>query len=122
VGKKLNQKAELDNIDTLILSVLKENCHLSLRKLAGKIDISDVVAVSRIKKLEDTGILKGYTVILEPVKLGFDLTAIIFIQTEGGTFRIWRTSSHKCLMLLLSMKLLVILMLLRWLSLRIEIA
>jgi Lrp/AsnC family transcriptional regulator for asnA, asnC and gidA len=84
VRKKLNQKAELDNIDTQILSVLQENCHLSLRKLAGKIGISDVVAVSRIKKLEDIGILKGYTVILDPVKLGFDLTAIIFIQTEGG--------------------------------------
>jgi Lrp/AsnC family transcriptional regulator for asnA, asnC and gidA len=30
------------------------------------------------------GILKGYTVILDPVKLGFDLTVLIFIQTEGG--------------------------------------
>jgi DNA-binding Lrp family transcriptional regulator len=84
VRKKLNQKAELDNIDTQILNVLQENCHLSLRKLASKIGISDIVAVSRIKKLEDIRILKGYTVILDPVKLGFDLTVIIFIQTEGG--------------------------------------
>ena len=42
------------------------------------------MAASRIKNLEEKGILKGYAAILDPVKLGFDLTAVIFIQTEGG--------------------------------------
>ena len=42
------------------------------------------MTASRIKNLEDKGILKGYTAILDPVKLGYDLTAVIFIQTEGG--------------------------------------
>jgi DNA-binding Lrp family transcriptional regulator len=45
---------------------------------------SAIVASSRIKNLEEKGILKGYTAILDPVKLGFDLTVVIFIQTEGG--------------------------------------
>ena len=45
---------------------------------------STIVASSRIKNLKEKGILKGYTAILDPVKLGFDLTAVIFIQTEGG--------------------------------------
>jgi Lrp/AsnC family transcriptional regulator, regulator for asnA, asnC and gidA len=82
--RKKSQKTGLDDIDTQILSILKENCHLSLRKLADKMGTSVVMVASRIKKLEDIGILKGYTVILDPVKLGFDLTAIISIQTEGG--------------------------------------
>ncbi len=42
------------------------------------------MAAARIKKLEDKGVVKGYTAILDPVKLGYDLTAVIFIQTEGG--------------------------------------
>jgi DNA-binding Lrp family transcriptional regulator len=41
----------------------------------------------RINGLEDRE-LKGYSVILDPVKLGYDLTAIIFVQTEVGTSRI----------------------------------
>jgi len=41
------------------------------------------MASSRIKNLEDRGIVKGYTAILDPVKLGYDLTAVIFIQTDG---------------------------------------
>jgi Lrp/AsnC family transcriptional regulator for asnA, asnC and gidA len=82
--RKKSQKTGFDDIDAQILSILQENCHLSLRKLGDKMGTSVVMAASRIKKLEDIGILKGYTVILDPVKLGFDLTVIIFIQTEGG--------------------------------------
>ena len=46
--------------------------------------MSSVMMASRIKKLEDKGLLKGYTVILDPVKLGYDLTAVIFVQTQGA--------------------------------------
>ena len=42
------------------------------------------MAASRINNLEDKGVVKGYAVILDPVKIGYDLTAIIFVQTEGG--------------------------------------
>jgi Lrp/AsnC family transcriptional regulator for asnA, asnC and gidA len=84
VRKKLNEKSEIDKVDLQILSILQENSRLSLRKIADKMHISGVIAASRIKNLENKGILKGYTAILDPVKLGFDLTAVIFIQTEGG--------------------------------------
>jgi len=84
VRKKLNQKTGIDKVDLQILSVLQEDCHLSFRKLADRLGISGVMAAARIKNLEGKGIVKGYTAILNPIKLGFDLTAIIFIQTEGG--------------------------------------
>lgn len=86
--KKLDVKSEIDKVDLQILNILQEDCHLSFRKIADKMHISGVMAASRIKNLENKEILKGYTVILDPVKLGFDLTAVIFIQTEGGTLRI----------------------------------
>ena len=82
--KKQNEKTEIDKVDLQILNILQEDCYLSLRKIADKMHMSGVLAKARIKNLEDKNILKGYTVILDPVKLGFDLTAVIFIQTEGG--------------------------------------
>jgi Lrp/AsnC family transcriptional regulator for asnA, asnC and gidA len=84
VKKKPKEKLEIDKVDVQILSILQEDCHLSLRKIAAKTHISSIMAATRIKNLEDKGILKGYTVILDPVKLGYDLTAVIFVQTEGG--------------------------------------
>ena len=82
--KKIKQKTELDNTNTQILRILQENCRLSYRKIGEKIGISGVMAASRINNLEDRGVVKGYAVILDPIKLGYDLTAIIFVQTEGG--------------------------------------
>ena len=82
--QKLNQKTEIDTIDLQILNILQEDCRLSFRKIGNKRGISGVMAASRINNLEDRGVMKGYSVILDPVKLGYDLTAIIFVQTEGG--------------------------------------
>ncbi len=81
--KKINEKGGIDELDRQILSVLQEDCRLSFRKIAEKMHISCVKASSRIKNLEDTGIVKGYTVILDQLKLGYDLTTVIFIQTDG---------------------------------------
>jgi Lrp/AsnC family transcriptional regulator, regulator for asnA, asnC and gidA len=74
----------LDETDLKILSLLQENCQLSYRKLGTMLSLSGVIIASRIKTLEEKGVLKGYMVSLDPVKLGFDLTAILYIQVEGG--------------------------------------
>jgi Lrp/AsnC family transcriptional regulator, regulator for asnA, asnC and gidA len=84
VRKKPNEKSEIDKVDIQILNILQEDCHLSFRKLADKMHITSIMAAARIKNLEDKGILKGYTAIVDPIKLGYDLTAVIFVQTEGG--------------------------------------
>ncbi len=74
----------IDQTDIQILTVLQQDSRLSHRKLAAKVGMSSVVVSARIKNLEDRGLLKGYTVLLDPAKLGYELTAVIFIQVEGG--------------------------------------
>ncbi len=74
----------LDHIDIKILNILQDNCQISNRKLGNIVGLSGVIVASRIKKMEDMGLVKGYAVILDPVKLGFDLTAIVYVQSEGS--------------------------------------
>jgi Lrp/AsnC family transcriptional regulator, regulator for asnA, asnC and gidA len=74
----------LDETDLKILGLLQDNCQLSYRKLGTMLGLSGVIIASRIKTLEEKGVLKGYMVSLDPIKLGFDLTAILYIQVEGG--------------------------------------
>lgn len=74
----------LDNMDLKILNLLQNNCKLSYRKLGTMLGVSGVIVASRIKVLEEKGVLRGYMVILDPIKLGYDLTAIIYVQVEGG--------------------------------------
>jgi Lrp/AsnC family transcriptional regulator, regulator for asnA, asnC and gidA len=74
----------LNNVDFRILGLLQQDSRLSFNKIASKLDISVGTAFNRIKNLEKKGVLKGYTIILDSDKIGYSLTALILIQTEGG--------------------------------------
>ena len=74
---------ELDNIDHVdrhILSVLQENCKLSLAKIGERVGLSAPSVIERIKKLEEGGVIRGYTAILDARKLGKDITAFIGVS------------------------------------------
>jgi len=73
----------MDDIDMKIISLLQEDSRLSFNKIAQKLGISVGTALNRVKSLEDKGVLKGYTAIVDPNKVGYGLTAVILIQAEG---------------------------------------
>jgi len=73
----------IDDVDIQIINLLQEDSRLSFNKIARELGISVGTAYNRIKSLEDRGVLKGYTAIVDPVKVGYSLTAIILIQAEG---------------------------------------
>ncbi|MCW4009374.1 MAG: Lrp/AsnC family transcriptional regulator [Candidatus Bathyarchaeota archaeon] len=77
---------KIDNVDLQILNVLQEECRLSYNKIAARVQISVGTAYNRVKNLEAKGLLKGCSVLLEPLKLGYPLTAVVFVQAEGGHF------------------------------------
>ena len=74
----------MDDIDLQIIALLQEDSRLSFNKIAHRLKVSVGTAYNRVKNLEAMGIVKGYTVTLDPSKLGFSLTAIIMVQVEGG--------------------------------------
>ena len=74
---------KLDDIDLQILRILQEDSRTSYRKIANAIGIAVGTVYNRIKRLEDERVFKAYTVMIDPVKIGYDLTAFILIQAEG---------------------------------------
>ncbi len=83
--KLKNDPAEtLTELDLQIMKSLQEDSRLSLSKIADKLGTSVGTAQKHIKKLEDRGVLKGYTAIIDPTKLGYNVTAVVFVQVEGG--------------------------------------
>ena len=74
----------LDKTDFRILKNLLVDARLSSRQLALKLGLSTVTILTRIKKLEQEKIVKGYTAIIDHQKLGYDLTAIIEVYTKKG--------------------------------------
>jgi Lrp/AsnC family transcriptional regulator, regulator for asnA, asnC and gidA len=83
VKKLVDPKLGLDEVDIKILTALQDNSHQSCRSLAAKIGLSSPVASERVKVMEEKGLLKGYTVLLDAEKLGYSLTVILLVQSEA---------------------------------------
>ena len=74
---------KVDDIDLKIIRTLEDDSRVSLRKLAQKLGLTPNILNNRIKSLENGGVIRGYTPIVDSAKMGYMLTAIIMIQVEG---------------------------------------
>src|SRR4030042_3133093 len=74
----------LDETDVKVLKVLTEDARLSSRQIAKECKISIGTVLSRIKRMEEGGIIKGYTVLLDQEKLGYELTVVTEITVSKG--------------------------------------
>ncbi len=73
---------DIDEKDRIIIDALIKNARTPLGEIANMLKISDVAVSKRIKKLEENGIIKGYTAIVDPTKIGYPSTAIVGIDVE----------------------------------------
>lgn len=72
----------MDAIDRLILSLLKKNGRMPAKQIAEKIHLSVPAAAERVRKLQEQGIIRGFTVRLDREKTGQHLLAYIFVALE----------------------------------------
>ena len=74
-------------IDETSLNVIKEyvrDARQSFREIARRVGISSGTVASRVKELEDEGVIVKYTIQLDHSKLGYELTAITEIIVSDG--------------------------------------
>jgi DNA-binding Lrp family transcriptional regulator len=75
---------ELNETDKKILQNLLEDARFSSRQIAKNVGVSVGTVLSRIKKMEDAGIIKSYSAILDHEKLGYELTVVTEITVSKG--------------------------------------
>ena len=68
--------------DLDIIEILKENSRTSFVKIAKTLGVTETAVRKRIKKLEESGTIKKYTLDVDPRKIGFEVDALIGIDTE----------------------------------------
>ncbi|MBF7684137.1 Lrp/AsnC family transcriptional regulator [Acinetobacter sp. B5B] len=74
----------MDNIDKKILSELQLNGRLSITELAEKVGLSLSPCHRRLRTLEDSGIIKGYSIQLEENLIGLSFSTIVFVTMKNG--------------------------------------
>lgn len=75
----------LDDIDFQIIRLLTENSRIQWKEIGKLIHMTGQAVGNRIKKLEDGGVIKAYSIILDEMKLGLSYTAFVtvFMKTTN---------------------------------------
>lgn len=74
----------LDETDVEILKALTLDARLSSRQIAKQCGVSIGTVLSRIKRMENEGIIRGYSTLLDHEKLGYELTVVSEITVSKG--------------------------------------
>ena len=77
----------MDVTDQQLLSLLRKDARTSVATLANKLGVSRGTVTNRVAKLEDAGIIVGYTVRLKPDSQPAEIKAWMSIAVEGNETR-----------------------------------
>ncbi|MCP1103367.1 Lrp/AsnC family leucine-responsive transcriptional regulator [Aequitasia blattaphilus] len=72
----------MDKIDYQILEILKKNGRERASEISKEVHLTVSTVIERIKKMEQSGVIKGYTVLIDEPCMGNDVTVIIEVSLE----------------------------------------
>lgn len=73
-------ETELDRIDRRILEVLQRDGRITNSDLAEKVSLSASACLRRVQRLEQAGVISGYTALVDPRAVGLGLQAFVRVQ------------------------------------------
>lgn len=83
-----NAAVGLDEVDQRMLEALARNARISLKELAEAAGLSSPSAAERLRRLEERGVIAGFTVDIAPEALGYSLQAIVRIRPLPGQLHV----------------------------------
>ncbi len=77
-----NRSVEFDAIDRRILHHLQGDGRLTNAELADRVGLSPSPCLRRVRQLEQAGVLKRYVALIDPERVGLDITAFVRVALE----------------------------------------
>lgn len=74
---------KLDKIDREILEKLQSNAKITNAQLSKDIGLSPAPTLERVKKLENSGIIKSYHAVLDTAKIGLGVSTFVMVTLKG---------------------------------------
>ena len=76
---------DLDATDRDLLAALLEDARISQRGLAKRVGVAQGTITNRLRRLEEMGVIKGYTVLLDAESIGWTMTVITGLRIQKGS-------------------------------------
>ncbi len=72
-----------DSVDATILAELQADARLPFAELGRRVSLSTPAVIERVRKLEDSGAIRGYHAQIDPAAVGLPLRAFIKVTIAG---------------------------------------
>jgi Lrp/AsnC family transcriptional regulator, leucine-responsive regulatory protein len=76
-----------DAVDLAILAALQADGRQSWAELARAVSMSPSAVTERVRRLEERGIITGYTAVVDPERLGLGITALVRLRYPTGNYK-----------------------------------
>jgi len=73
---------ELDRYDRVILRLLQEDARMTNTLLAAKVNLSESACLRRVRSLEESGLIEGYTALVDQQRAGFPVNVFVSITLD----------------------------------------
>lgn len=83
-----NEDHAFDDVDATLIDTLGRNARISMRDLAELVGMSPPGVAERVRRLEDAGVIRAYTIDLDPKALGYTLEAIVRVRPMPGQLHV----------------------------------
>ena len=74
---------ELDKFDLAILEALQKDARISLQELGKQVGLTSSPCWNRVKRMEEAGVIEGYSVRVNPEKIGLTETVILHVTLDN---------------------------------------
>jgi Lrp/AsnC family transcriptional regulator, leucine-responsive regulatory protein len=78
----------IDKLDQQILEILATEARISVKDLAQRVNLSSPSASERIRRLEERGVIRAFTIEIDPQAIGYTLQAIVRVKPLPGKLHI----------------------------------
>jgi DNA-binding Lrp family transcriptional regulator len=82
-----SQTVHLDAVDHRLVEALREDGRLSVNELATRANVSRATAYQRLARLRETGVIRRFTVDVDPRKLGLPIAALVLVTVVQHAWR-----------------------------------
>lgn len=79
------ERVSLDSLDVEIIKALQVNARSSYRELSRKLGVSVTTISERVKRLIELNVIRGFSVIVNPDRVGPSYCAVFYVRVHGGS-------------------------------------
>ena len=90
----------MDHIDSKILRCLTKDARMNASQISQRVNLSVSAVIERMKKMEASGLIRGYTAVIDERLAGFDVQALISVRLEHPKYNAEFANlmlSHECI-------------------------